>query len=134
MPDTSDYNSMGDPGIFMHKGYCCSPLYVSTAMSIPMAPYDSTTVYDAVAECGPKLYTTTVTLYANAWNNNEQEVSISDIYYDTNIIVSPNESDNNYDYYCGSGIRAISQSYGTVTFKCTSVPQYDIDVNVVYWN
>ena len=131
--DDSSFGSF-EPGVLVHEGYVCTPFYVPTAASIPMSPVNNTTVYTAISNCGPKLNNTSVILSSYAWDSDlTQEVYVSGITDESCIMISPSESGDNYDNYCNNGIRAISQGTDAITFKCRSVPQDDITVNLVYW-
>ena len=72
---------------------------------------------------------TTVTLSASSWSSNSQIVSSSIVTANNVVIVSP--VPNNQDIYSNCGIKCTSQSSGSLVFTCSTIPDSDINVNIV---
>lgn len=81
-----------------------------------------------------KKNTQRITLHSSAWVDNCQTVAVSGITADeakTDVIASPETSDENYTAYLDSNIRIVAQSDGAVVFKCEYIPSIDLSVNVI---
>lgn len=75
----------------------------------------------------------TVLLFASNWSSNLQQISLANVTADpttTDVFASPETSDENYAAYNENGVRLYSQLNGAVVFKCESVPDIDLTVNV----
>lgn len=95
----------------------------------------ATTAEDARANLGAiSMASSTVSLSANSWSGNMQICNVSGITADNTIIVSPEESKENYETYGKCKIRCVAQADGNVTFECKKVPDIDINVNVVIFS
>lgn len=69
------------------------------------------------------------TLSAADWVNNQQAI-FNDIFTDTcNLIIGSVES--NVVEYANSGVKAIAQNDGYITFSCESVPMNDLEVLIL---
>lgn len=74
-----------------------------------------------------------ITLYANAWSNNLQTVSIAEVTADetkTDVYCSADPADENYAAYTENNVRPYKQLNGAVQFKCADVPGINLTVNV----
>lgn len=70
-----------------------------------------------------------VTITTDSWQNNEATLQMPDVKEDSILWVGP--APDSYDAYRASVIRATAQGEGTLTFACKSVPQVDINVEVI---
>lgn len=72
----------------------------------------------------------TVTIEPSNWDSatNTAAMSVSGVTADNTIIVSP--ADESYGVWGECLIRAASQSMGAVTFRCDSVPDSNVIVNI----
>lgn len=73
---------------------------------------------------------TSVTLVASNWTNNQQTVTVDGVTADNIIVPCPQQEYDNSVRYANHGIHCISQNTNSLTFKCLSVPTVDIIVNV----
>ena len=73
--------------------------------------------------------TTTVTLTAAGWSDNEQTVSATWVTASNTVIVSP--APDNIQDYADWGLYASAQWSGTLTFTAETEPENDIVVNVL---
>ena len=82
---------------------------------------------------GSSISTTTVTLYANGWDedDNVQTVQVTGVTASNHILVSPSPT-SIYDYAV-AGVAATTQGQNQLTFICWNIPENDIDVNIAYW-
>lgn len=72
-----------------------------------------------------------VALPVSGWANNRQTVSIPGISADYPVMVAADEADeSNSEAYMNAGVKAISKTNGTLTFRCSDVPSRDLIVNV----
>ena len=72
-----------------------------------------------------------ITLPASGWVSNQQTVSVPGISADYAAMVSVDETDeSNSMAYTDAGVKAISKTNGTLTFRCSDVPSRDLIVNV----
>jgi len=70
-----------------------------------------------------------VTLDKDSWVNNRQDITDT-IFTDTcNLIIGSVES--NVVDYVSSGVKAIAQNDGYITFSCESVPTVNLDVLIL---
>lgn len=78
--------------------------------------------------------TARVTLSAYGWDdNNEQTVVVNGV-TDVNLVVtSPETSDENYISYGSHCVRAINQTTDALTFKCKTIPNIDLIVDVAIY-
>ena len=84
----------------------------------------------AIASTATALTKKNHTLASANWDNNNQLTLIEpEITTSSDIFVSPDPSD--WSAYNASGIRAVSQGTGTLTFECDTAPASDIGVNLV---
>lgn len=75
------------------------------------------------------IFTMVATLYSADWVNNQQAI-FNDIFTDTcNLIIGSVES--NVVEYASSGVKAIAQNDGYITFSCESVPVNDLEVLIL---
>ena len=91
-----------------------------------------------------KRFTASVTLNADSWATTSgdapyfQNVSVAGVTEDgtlTDVLASPNPSEEMYSAYNECGIRLYAQHDNEVEFMCKSRPEIDIDVNLaVYVN
>lgn len=75
-----------------------------------------------------------VVLSSTGWVDNTQRVSVNGVTADetkSDVIPSPGTADENYAAYLECGVRISAQHNGAVTFKCDSVPNRDLAVNVM---
>ena len=83
-------------------------------------------------QCGrahSKGYGTTVTLPVSGWSNRTQTVYVNGILADTNAIITYHP--DSQAAYEDANIRATSQSNGTITFSCDTVPSSAVKVNIL---
>ena len=81
-----------------------------------------------------KFVSAAVTLPVSSWVDNQQQVNVSGVTADplkSDVLPSPDPSDENYAAYTENGVRLYSQLDGAVIFKCESVPGIDLIVNVM---
>lgn len=81
-----------------------------------------------------KIVTRPVVLPSANWQDNLQTIAVAGVTADaakSDILASPDPSDENYSAYCESGVRLYAQLDGAVTFKCEDVPGIDLTVNVM---
>lgn len=115
VPKTYVDQSVSDAKLYTDNSIKSAKQYVDTKISEKMASY-------------------AITLKRSNWANNLQTVSVPNVTANaslTNVIVSPVETDDDYETYQESGIRAVAQLDGKVQFKCSDVPASDIYVNVM---
>ena len=80
-----------------------------------------------------KWKTATLTLVASAWTDRMQTVSLEGVTADeskTDVIAAPVPDDDNFEGYAESNVRLYAQLDGAVRFKCSIVPDRDLNVNV----
>lgn len=75
----------------------------------------------------------TVYLYANAWANNTQMITITGVTTDNPVFVGPEPSVDNYTAYVDAEIRCVSQGTNALSFTCGSTPAVDVLVNVAIY-
>lgn len=75
-----------------------------------------------------KAKTVMVTLFANGWSSNQQNVSVESVTANNTVIVSPTPA--SHLVYCENNVRCIAQSLGSLTFQCENVPSEALTVNV----
>lgn len=76
----------------------------------------------------------TVTLSAGGWADKLQTVAVAGVTADeskTDVVASPETSDENYTAYTENVVRVYEQQDDAVVFKCENVPQIDLTVNVM---
>ena len=73
--------------------------------------------------------TNAVQLAANGWANNQQTVSLNGMTANTTIIVAA--APENYEAYSKAGVYCSAQAVGSLTFTCKSVPDTDLNANVM---
>lgn len=78
-----------------------------------------------------RFFTQSVTLQRYGWSDNAQAVSVPGVTEMTDIIVSGEASDSNWEAYTESGIRAVAQGDDSIRFQCDIVPSVDVTVNVL---
>lgn len=77
----------------------------------------------------------TITLDQNDWAiDNTQTVNVPNVTADSIIWVSPTPTDSNISNYKAAGLYASAQGSGTITFKASSAPAADINVNIIINN
>ena len=69
------------------------------------------------------------TLLAANWVSNEQTINVSNVTESSVVMVG--SSPLNLEEYVDCGVLCIAQGNGTLTFSCDTVPQNDLDVNVI---
>lgn len=74
----------------------------------------------------------TVTLFADGWADNLQKVAVDFATSSNTIFSSPDPA--YYDLYTENGVIVTEQADGSVTFRCESVPDADIIVNLAIFN
>ena len=72
---------------------------------------------------------TSVVLETTDWNNLQCTKTVLDMTSTRNVIVSPAPSSR--DLYADTGIAAITQGEGTITFEAKAVPDDDVTVNLL---
>lgn len=75
-----------------------------------------------------------VMLSSSAWKENCQTVEVKDVTADvskTDVLVSCDPADDNWEAYTENGIRVYAQGDGNVQFKCETPPPVDVSVNVM---
>lgn len=70
-----------------------------------------------------------VSLPANGWVNNAQEVYVNGITPGTNVVAT--YATTSRDAYQGAGVYVSAQGYGTLTFSCDDTPAESITANVL---
>ena len=75
---------------------------------------------------------TSVTLSTSGWSSNSQTATVSGVTSNSILIISP--APTSISAYGAYGVYASSQSTNSVTFKCESVPESSLTVNVLYIN
>lgn len=78
-------------------------------------------------------YTTTVSLLAAAWSDNEQTVNVAGMTEDSIVFVAPGASSDNYISYTENQVRCMDQAAGKLTFQCTTVPTIDLEANIAVY-
>ncbi|MGM9587244.1 MAG: hypothetical protein ACI3VA_07155 [Candidatus Limivicinus sp.] len=73
-----------------------------------------------------------VTLSSGSWSGNTQTVSVAGVTSGNTILVGYNP--DSYEAFVDAAIRCTSQSDGQLTFACESIPDMDVNVNVVILN
>ena len=76
----------------------------------------------------------TVTLSADGWVDNLQTVAVTGVTADeskTDVVASPETSDENYTAYTENVVRVYEQQDDAVVFKCENAPEIDLTVNVM---
>ena len=68
------------------------------------------------------------TLFAAGWADNRQKVAVDFVTSSNTIFASPDP--DYYDLYTENGVIVAEQADGSVTFRCESVPDADIIVNL----
>lgn len=71
-----------------------------------------------------------VTLTASGWSGGKKTVSAAGVTAANTVFISPEPEQENYEAYCGAGIRCIAQGEGTLTFSCEDTPERSIQVCV----
>lgn len=83
---------------------------------------------------GGSIITSTATLSVNNWSSMQQSVTVAGLKSTNTVIISPvSDLTGNYDNYTAAGIRAIGQSNGSITFKCSTLPSVAIRVNIGFF-
>lgn len=72
-----------------------------------------------------------VLLLADGWIDNMQTVEAESVTANNTLIVG--SAPENYDAYSKAGVYCCAQSDRAVTFKCNSVPDTDLNANIVIW-
>lgn len=79
--------------------------------------------------------TSTISLMVDNWVDNRQTLYVEGLKADSLIFVAPEISEANCTAYSAAGIRCTAQAEGELTFSCTKLPEYDINVNVcIYYS
>ena len=74
----------------------------------------------------------TITLPSSGWSGNSQTVSVPEVHGYSDVVVTPFVDENtSYSVYTDSGIYCYAQGEGTLSFKCESVPDSDVKVNLL---
>ena len=90
----------------------------------------SGTIAKAQIATGATYTTQTATLSSSGWNSsNQQTVSVTGVTASNLVIVSP--APTSFIAYGEANIYCLSQANDTLTFKCESIPDTNITVNVV---
>ena len=90
----------------------------------------SGTIAKAQIAEGATYTTQTATLASSGWNSsNQQTVSVTGVTASNLVLVSPAPA--SFIAYGEANIYCLSQASGTLTFKCESIPDTNITVNVV---
>lgn len=96
---------------------------------------DPTEVNDVVTlgyfskNCVTKHVQVSKILSSSAWSDNTQQVAIEEVATTDTVIVGPDHA--SAEAYTDAGILCISQAEGSLTFKCDTVPEGDVKVNIV---
>lgn len=91
-------------------------------------PNDVATV-SQLGEGSSSLTSVTITLLASGWVEDIQVVSVPGVLADiTKQAIWPSPLSESEDNYSKFGIRAVSQAADSLTFKCSSTPDSDIQV------
>ena len=81
-----------------------------------------------------KLSAYVVTLQAIGWrSSNTQDLALANVTQNSNIIVSPDPSSLEESSNCGVYCYKIGDPQDTISFKCSSIPNSDLIMNVVIW-
>lgn len=83
---------------------------------------------DAIGQL-PTISAIEVTLLASGWSTLTQSVAATGVTATNAVIVSPDPASE--EAYTDAGILCISQAEGSLTFKCDTVPEGDVTVNIV---
>lgn len=75
------------------------------------------------------MQTAVASLSASGWSNNMQTVSVEGITKDSVVIVTP--APGTHEKYSGCAVRCSAQADGTLTFVCTTVPDVDVEANIL---
>lgn len=101
---------------------------IITGVKPGVNPNDVATV-SQLGEGGSSLTSVTITLLASGWVEDIQVVSVPGILADvTKQAIWPAPLSESEDNYFKFGIRAVSQATDSLTFKCSSTPDSDIQV------
>ena len=104
-------------------------IYNTTADSaLPTAEYDGST--ETILTALKLFNTTTITLAADGWSNNEQSAAVSGMGAASLVFVSPDPS--YMQSYIKSQIYAKVQSTNQLTFVCQKVPTESITVQIIF--
>lgn len=84
---------------------------------------------------GTAIKTIEMILAVNNWDVStlEQSLSIYDLTSTSTVLVAPIPDDNTYDTFIQCSIRAVSQTTGSLTFRCKNIPDVDVGVTISYW-
>ena len=139
---TSD-NNRKNGFVVMQSGSLLAPECADTieeatsASAISYNPNKTIVTYGMLQDYAPrtpgavgKPAVTLVTLASNGWSSDEQTVSVSNMSASCVVIAQPNGNPYAYNYH---EVYVKEQGTDQLTFKCSTTPQVDIDVKVVYW-
>lgn len=96
--------------------------YSSTNPTLPFSSYSR-------KPTGKIEFRTVITLSANNWENSVQTVSVKEVTSTNLIFVSP--TPESFLSYSEAVVRCISQSNGSLVFRCSNTPSSDLLVNLV---
>ena len=68
----------------------------------------------------------------DAWNENQAVVDVPGVDLADTVMVSPEPGDG-FEEYANCGVRCVSQGAGSLTFRCQTVPDRALTVNVAVW-
>jgi hypothetical protein len=139
---TSD-NNRKNGFVVMQSGSLLAPECADTieeatsASAISYNPNKTIVTYGMLQDYAPrtpgavgKPAQTIVTLTVNGWSSDEQTVSVSNMSTSCVVIAQPNANPYAYNYH---EVYVKEQGTDQLTFKCSTTPQVDIQVKVVYW-
>lgn len=75
-----------------------------------------------------------IILPTSGWNGGEQTIAIDGVTADaskSDVFASPAPADDNFVEYAKCNVRLYAQLDGAVKFKCDTVPEIDLAVNVM---
>lgn len=93
------------------------------------------TARDALINLGAmSMISRTIMLNVDAWNGNEQTVSVNGVTANNVVVVSPRPTFDDYTAYTESRIRCSAQFDGGLIFACDEVPSMIVTVNVAIFD
>ncbi len=95
------------------------------------AALDAKADASALAQYQRAFASRTVRLTAAGWQGLRQTVQAPGLTPDAAVVLVSYAPDS-YEDYVASGVRAVAQGAGTITFACDSVPEGDVEAEVAY--
>ena len=95
------------------------------------AALDAKADASALAQYQRAFASRTVRLTAAGWVGTRQTVDAPGLTPDAAVVLVSFAPDS-YEDYVSSGVRAVAQGAGTLTFACDTVPERDVEAEVAY--